>query len=84
MEALDHYAAIRPELGERFASAVVETAEAIAVMPLRFAVVDKGRRRAGVRWFPYGLFFLVEETRVVVIACFHGKRDPKRWQQRES
>jgi plasmid stabilization system protein ParE len=57
---------------------------AIAVMPLRFALVDKGRRRTGVRWFPYGLFFLVEESPVVVIACFHGKRDPKRWQQRES
>ena len=84
MEALEHYDAIRPALGERFASAVVETAEAIAIMPLRFAVVDKGRRRAGVRWFPYGLFFLVEESRVVVIACFHGKRDPRRWKERES
>ncbi len=38
--------------------------------PYAFAVVDKGRRRAGVRWFPYGLFFLVEETRAVVIASF--------------
>jgi plasmid stabilization system protein ParE len=84
MEALEHYGAIRPKLGERFASAIVETAEAIALTPLRFALVNKGRRRAGVRWFPYGLFFLVEEIRVVVIACFHGKRDPKRWQQRES
>ena len=84
MEAHEHYNGVRPELGERFANAVVETAEAIAVTPLRFALVDNGRRRAGVRWFPYGLFFLVEETRVVVIACFHGKRDPKRWKQRES
>ena len=84
MEALAHYDAIRPELGERFANTVVETAEAIATMPLRFAVVDTGRRRAGVRWFPYGLFFLVEETRVVVIACFHGKRNPKHWQLRGS
>jgi plasmid stabilization system protein ParE len=84
MEALAHYDTIRPELGERFANAVVETAEAIATVPLRFPVVDKGRRRAGVRWFPYGLFFLVEETRVVVIACFHGKRNPKHWEQRES
>jgi len=33
---------------------------------------------------PYGLFFLVEETRIVMIACFHGKRNPKHWQQRES
>lgn len=84
MEAVEHYDAIRPELGEQFASAIVKTAEAIAVTPLRFALVDGRRRRAGVRWFPYGLFFLVEETRIVVIACFHGKRDPKRWQQRES
>jgi plasmid stabilization system protein ParE len=82
--SLAHYDAIRPELGERFANTVVETAEAIATMPLRFAVVDTGRRRAGVRWFPYGLFFLVEETRVVVIACFHGKRNPKHWQLRGS
>jgi hypothetical protein len=37
-----------------------------------------------VRWFPYGLFFLVEETRVVVIACFHGKRNLKHWQLRGS
>ena len=84
MEAVARYDAIRPELGERFANAVVETVEAIAAMPLRFAVVDKERRRAGVRWFPYGLFFLVEETRIVMIACFHGKRNPKHWQQRES
>jgi toxin ParE1/3/4 len=84
IQALERYDGIRPELGEQFASAVMESVEAIASTPLRFAVVDKSRRRAGVRRFPYGLFFLVEETRVVVIACFHGKRDPRRWQQRES
>lgn len=70
------------ELGKRFANAVVETVEAIAETPLRFAVIDNGRRRGGVRRFPYGLFFLTEETRIVVIACFHGKRNPKHWQQR--
>jgi hypothetical protein len=48
MEAHEHYNAVRPELGERFANAVVEAAEAIAVTPLRFALVDNGRRRAGV------------------------------------
>jgi plasmid stabilization system protein ParE len=82
MEALEHYEAIRPELGERFANAVIETVQAMAETPLHFAVIDNGRRRAGVRRFPYGLFFLVEETRIVVIACFHGKRNPKSWQQR--
>ncbi len=81
-DALAHYESIRPELGLRFAQAVDETVDAIATAPLRFAVVDKERRRAGVRRFPYGIFFLVEEPRIVVIACFHGKRNPRHWQRR--
>jgi len=39
-------------------------------------------RRVGVRRFPYGLYFIVEDTRIVVIACFHGRRNPRRWQLR--
>ena len=80
--ALEHYSNIRPELGQRFAEAVVDTLERIAAAPLLYAIVDEGRRRAGVHRFPYGLFFLVEETRMVVIACFHGRRDPKQWHER--
>jgi len=81
-EALARYENIRPELGHRFAEAVVETVEKIIDNPLHYAVLEKRRRRAGVRRFPYGLFFLVEDARIVVIACFHGKRHPKHWQLR--
>ncbi len=47
MEVRQDYGAILTELGERFASAVVETAEAIAGMPLRLLSLtrhDVGRR----------------------------------------
>jgi plasmid stabilization system protein ParE len=81
-EAPARFENIRPELGQRFAEAVVDTVDKITDDPLHYAVVEKGRRRAGVRRFPYGLFFLVEETRIVVIACFHGKRNPKHWHLR--
>lgn len=81
-EAQARYESVRPELGQRFAEAVADAVEAISVAPLQFAVVEKGRRRAGVRRFPYGIYFLVEETRIVVISCFHGKRHPKHWQLR--
>jgi plasmid stabilization system protein ParE len=80
--ALARYESIRPQLAQRFAEAIVNTVEAIANAPLQYAVVEKGRRRAGVRRFPYGLFYLVEEKRIVVIACFHGRRNPKHWQLR--
>jgi hypothetical protein len=54
-EALARYESIRPELAQQFVDAV----EAIAAAPMHYAVLENGRRRAGVRRFPYGLFFLV-------------------------
>ena len=81
-EAQAWYANIRPELGERFALAIEGTITAIRDHPLHFPVVYRGRRRAGVRRFPYGVFFELQENRILIIACFHGKRNPKRWQVR--
>lgn len=81
-EARAWYDNIRPSLGDRFALAVEATIDAIAENSLQFSVVHRGRRRAGVRPFPYGIFFDVQAHRIVVIACFHGKRDPRRWQSR--
>jgi plasmid stabilization system protein ParE len=81
-EARAWYDNIRPELGERFALAVEATVGAIAEHPLQFPVAYRNRRRAGVRRFPYGIFFEALERRVVVIACFHGRRNPRRWQGR--
>ena len=76
------YDNVRPALGERFAIAVDATVEAIAERPLQFPVVHRGRRRAGIRRFPYGIFFEIQPQRIVIIACFHAKRNPKRWQSR--
>ena len=82
LDARTWYDNVRPELGERFALAVETTVEAIAEHPLQFAVTYQSRRRAGVRRFPYGMFFEVQNNRIVVIACFHGRRNPRRWQLR--
>jgi hypothetical protein len=51
-EALTRYESIRPELAQRFADAVVDIVEKIARTPLHYAVLEKGRRRAGVHRFP--------------------------------
>lgn len=42
-------------------------------------------RRARLRRFPYGLFFIWDERETGdtgVIACFHARRDPRRWLRR--
>lgn len=81
-EARAWYHNIRAELGERFARTVDQAIEEISDNPLQFPAVHRGWRRVGVRRFPYGIFFDVREQRIVVIACFHGRRDPRRWQGR--
>ena len=82
LEARAWYDNVRPELGERFALAVEATVEAIAEHPLQFPVVYRSRRRAGVRRFPYGLFFEVQDNRIAVMGCSHSRRNPRRWQTR--
>ncbi len=82
LEARAWYDNIRPKLGERFALAVEATVEVMADNPLQFPVVYRSRRRVGVRRFPYGIFFEVQGHRIAVIACFHGRRNPRRWQSR--
>jgi plasmid stabilization system protein ParE len=82
LDARAWYDNIGPDLGERFALAVETTVEAIAEHPLQFPVVYRNRRRAGVRRFPYSVFFELQENRIVVIACLHGRRNPRRWQSR--
>ena len=72
----------RLALGDRFISAVGSTVESISKSPLRFPTIYRDRRRARVRRFPYGIIFEVQEQRIVVIACFHFKRNPKLWQVR--
>jgi plasmid stabilization system protein ParE len=44
--------------------------------PLRFAVVRQDIRRVVANRFPYSVYFRAEERRIVVLAVFHGSRDP--------
>ncbi|MGH9656103.1 MAG: type II toxin-antitoxin system RelE/ParE family toxin [Bryobacteraceae bacterium] len=83
-DAAAWYASIGPDLGERFSQVVGQTIELIARNPLAWQVIHKQIRRAGLWRFPYGIFFRVETDRIVVIACMHGRRNPKRWRVRGS
>jgi plasmid stabilization system protein ParE len=69
-------------LGGRFRAEIEKVVERIANNPERYAVVYKSLRRARLQRFPYALFFSIEDKELMVVACFHSKRDPKRWQAR--
>ena len=50
--------------------------------PLQFAVVREDIRRVVANRFPYSVYFRAEQHRIVVLAVFHGSRDPAIWQAR--
>ena len=81
-EAFDWYERQRHGLGEEFTARVQEVFDRIADTPEAYEQVLLGVRRGIVHRFPYQVLYQVEERQVLVLAVFHGKRDPKIWQAR--
>jgi hypothetical protein len=50
--------------------------------PFRFPILTRNIRRARMNRFPYGLYFIVADDDIVVIACLHGSRAPSVWMSR--
>jgi plasmid stabilization system protein ParE len=81
-QAFDWYEAQHPGLGMVFAEQVQELLDQIAVHPRRHHAVTGDVRRAVVRRLPYSVFYRVERSKLLVLAVFHAKRDPRIWQSR--
>ena len=69
-------------LGSDFLLSVDAIMNAIQRDPSRFPQIHHSVRRALTRRFPYEVLFVEDNERVVVLAVFHAKRNPKRWQER--
>lgn len=48
--------------------------------PTAYPIVHGEIRRTLLRKFPHGIFYFISGEAVVIIACFHARRDPKQWQ----
>jgi toxin ParE1/3/4 len=81
-EAFAWYENRCPGLGSEFLLCVDAALNAMQRNPEMHATLHKDVRRALVRRFPFGVFDVVEESRIVVLAVFHAKRDPRGWQDR--
>jgi plasmid stabilization system protein ParE len=69
-------------LGEVFVRRVDACLARIRETPRAFPTVFGSVRYARVARFPYGVYFRVQAYRIEVVAVWHGRRDPRGWQQR--
>ena len=73
----DWYEAQRQGLGAEFRDAVDAVIARVANNPLIYPERYRGARRVLLRRFPYVLWYRSYDIFVVILACIHGKRDPR-------
>ena len=81
-EAAIWYNFQRDGLGEEFLLALEAKFNEIKRNPYQFKIIYKNVRRAFPNRFPYGIFFITEETIIYILAIVHTSRNPKIWKKR--
>ena len=73
----------RDGLGEELLSELDDVVRAILESPRRYTVAHRDTRRVLLRRFPYSVLYRIQGEDVVLVAFFHGSRDPQIWRERE-
>lgn len=82
LDAVVYYEEKLKGLGNEFIKYFESVLEIISNQPESFPIVYKNVRRALLRKFPFGVHYIIEENKIIVIAIFHFSRDPKNWKSR--
>jgi len=80
--AFDWYHEQSPLVAARFLEAAEACISSIREHPLGYQEVYRDCRKALMHRFPYFLMFRVAPAEVIILGCFHGRRDPSVWQRR--
>jgi plasmid stabilization system protein ParE len=71
-----------PGLGHEFLEEILASFSTIEKTPRLYPVIHRKTRRALIRRFPFGIFYRIEPSAVVVVAVMHGSRNPRLWKSR--
>jgi toxin ParE1/3/4 len=82
-ETYDYYEEQLDGLGSEFLLAVEATINSVQRNPLHFQKVDRKKRKANLKRFPFGIFYLVSKEYIFILAVIHLTRDPKTWKSRK-
>jgi plasmid stabilization system protein ParE len=71
-----------PGLGEEFVPEIEQAIAKAAAAPQSHPVAFGDIRRTVARRFPFAVYFRVRAGALVVLAVFHGRRNPVIWRRR--
>ena len=70
-------------LGKNFIRCVDTVFSKINRRPESYPIIYKNVRRALTRRFPFGVFYIISQEKVIIIAVLHARREPSMWQKRK-
>ena len=83
LEAAIWYEERQPGLGDEFLSEADRAVEALSESALLHRIRFADVRRAPIHRFKfYGVYYIVRQEEVWILAIFHGRRHPRRLQRR--
>jgi toxin ParE1/3/4 len=80
--ALEHYAGITPDLGNRFYDEIHRLVADACTQPQVFRFIRPPARRHLARDFPFGLIYVDQPDRIWILAVMPLRRKPGYWQHR--
>ena len=78
-EAFYWYEMKQKSLGYDFLENIQVQIRNIQNAPLLYQIRHKNIRCALVPRFPYGIFYLIENDKIIILAVLHFSRDPSFW-----
>jgi toxin ParE1/3/4 len=80
--AFAYYESCMAGLGDQFLDSIKATLDVVVNQPELYPKVFGVVHRALIHRFPFGVFYLVTESQLVVAACLHVRRSPSVWKSR--
>lgn len=82
-DALDYYNLQREGLGDEFLLAVEATINYIQRQPLHFQKLNRNTRKANIHRFPFAVYYIFFQDKVLISSIIHSKRSPSVWKKRK-
>ncbi len=84
LEAVKWYEEKVQGLGANLLLNIEATLESISRILEAYAPTYKNTRRALVRKYPFGIHYIIDKEKIIVLAIFHENRNPKELKKRLS
>ena len=82
-DSFNWYETQKSGLGYELIEAIDNCISSISNNPESFPLVHKNIRRALTKKFPFGIFYISERSKIIILAFFHLSRNPKVWKKRK-